>query len=60
MNNIPLIITVHATQITQEISDMFTLSEDILKCIAKSLDDEFALSDYVVSSGDLIDIKYPV
>ena len=57
---IPLIITVHATQITQEISDTFTLSENILKCITKSIDDEFTISDYVVSSGDLIDIKYPV
>jgi len=57
---IPLIITVHATQITQEISDTFTLSESLLKCITKSLNDEFTLSDYAVSSGDIIDIKYPV
>jgi len=60
MNNIPLIITVHATKITQEISDTFTLSESLLKCITKSLSDEFTLSDYLVASGDIIDIKYPI
>jgi len=60
MNNIPLIITVHATKIIEEISDTFTLSESILKFITKSLDDEFTLSDYVVVDGDLIDIKYPI
>ena len=57
---IPLIITVHATEITQEISDTFTLSESLLKCITKSIDDEFTVSDYVVADGDIIEIKYPI
>ena len=60
MNMIPLIITVHATKIIEEICDTFTLSEDILKCITKSIDDEFTVSDYVVADGDIIEIKYPV
>jgi len=60
MNMIPLIITVHATQVVQEISDTFTLSEDILKCITKTIDDEFTVSDYVVADGDIIEIKYPI
>jgi len=60
MNNIPLIITVHATQIVEEISDTFTLNESLLKCITKSIDDEFTLSDYVVVDGDIIELKYPV
>ena len=60
MNMIPLIITVHATKIIEEISDTFTLSEDILKCITKSIDDEFTVSDYVVVDGDLIELKYPL
>jgi len=60
MNNIPLIIRVHATKIIKEISDEFTVSEDILKCITKSIDDEFTVSDYVVADGDIIEIKYPV
>ena len=60
MNMIPLIITVHATKIIEEISDTFTLSEDILKCVTKLVSDEFTFSDYVVADGDLIEIKYPV
>ena len=60
MNMILLIIRVHATKITQEISDTFTLSEDILKCITKSIDDEFTVSDYVVADGDIIELKYPI
>ena len=60
MNIIPLIITVHATQVVQEISDTFTFSEDILKCVTKLVSDEFTVSDYVVAEGDLIDLKYPI
>ena len=60
MNMIPLIITVHATKIIEEISDTFTVSEDILKCVTKLVSDEFTVSDYVVADGDLIEIKYPV
>ena len=60
MNMIPLIITVHATKIIEEISDTFTLSEDILKCITKSISDEFTISDYVVVDGDMIELKYPI
>ena len=60
MNMIPLIITVHATKIIEEISDTFTLSEDILKCVTNLVSDEFTVSDYLVADGDLIEIKYPV
>ena len=60
MNIIPLIITVHATEITQEISDTFTLNESLLKFITKSIDDEFTLSDYVVVDGDIIELRYPL
>jgi len=60
MSVIPLIITVHATQVTEEISDTFTLSEDILKCITKTIDDEFTVSDYVIADGDIIELRYPL
>ena len=60
MNNIPLIIRVHATVIVKEISDEFTFGESLIKHITKSISDEFVFGEHVVADGDLIDIKYPV
>ena len=60
MNNVPLIITVHATKITKEITDEFIFSESLIKHVTKSISDEFTFGEHVVADSDIIDIKYPI
>ena len=64
MNNIPLIITVHATKITKEIRDEFTFNESLIKHVTKSISDEFTFGEHVVidhdSEGSILDLKYPI
>lgn len=60
MNTVPLIIRVHATKITKEISDSFTISDSMIKHVTKLISDSYAMSDYVVADGDMIELKYPV